>query len=332
MKRTPRTIGITFNLKANHRAGDSYEEYDERATITALTHELIHFGFKVVLLEQTDALATRLLRVKPDFVFNIAEGRGASRSRESQVPCLLESLNIPYSGSDPLSLALTLDKFLTHKILMSCHVPVPRVFMLTGRAGLSQLKNIFSTHTRLIVKPRWEGSSKGIFNNSIVEGYARLSERVNRIFRDYRQPALVEEFLEGDEVTVGVCGNKPARVLGMMRISPRVKRGYFLYSQENKKEWKTKIVYDPGCDLSGSVRAKLNTYALRAFDALGLRDISRIDFRLSARGVPKIIDVNALPGLSPHYSDLPILYRLNGGSYRSLIRSILAAAFARYGF
>ena len=323
-------IAIVFNLKKKGLKDDSCEEYDEIETIDALHKELETFAPLVCRIEQSKNLAEDILKVKPDFVFNLAEGIGISRARESQVPCILESLNIPYSGSDPITLGVTLDKYLTNIILKSAGIPVPCAFTVKDESQLHCLKSIFEHNKLFIVKPRWEGSSRGIFLNSVVSNFSELKKRANFVFRKYKQPALVEEFLEDDEITVGVCGNKFPFVLGMMHISPKFKSDKpFLYSQENKRNWKEKIKYEPQSSIKKSIQEAIKNYAIKAFKALELRDVSRIDFRLSNRGIPKIIDINPLPGLSPSSSDLPIICSLNGKNYSYLIKTILHEAFKR---
>jgi len=328
----PRTIGIVFNLKKKIRVDDSCEEYDEIETIEALAHEIKKLGFRPLLIEQGHNISRDLLRVRPDFVFNVAEGIGTGRWRESQVPSVLESLGIPYSGSDPLSLGITLDKYLTSFILKASGVAVPLAFTVKDGNEVLSLRNIFAKKKIYIVKPRWEGSSKGIFSHSVVSSFYEPQNQVQHIFSKYKQPALVEEFLRGDEITVAVYGNHKPRILGMMRIVPREKTNLFLYSQENKREWETRITYEPQSCIAGSLQDAITRTAIGAFTILELRDIARIDFRLNHQNIPYIIDVNPLPGLSPSYSDLPIICKLQGKSYSYLIRIILREALKRYGF
>jgi len=333
MKNTSiRTIAIVFNLKKSS-SDDTYEEYDEIETIQALKVELERYGFSVILLDQDEHFLKNIINLHVDFVLNIAEGVGKTRARESQVPCILENLGIPYSGSDPIALGITLDKYLTSLILSSAHIPVPLMVMIKTEKEIDSLKGIFKGKKVFIVKPRWEGSSKGIFLNSVVSNFTNLKERVMYILSRYHQPAVVEEFLEKEEITVGVCGNKSPYILGMMKIihqdaSPK----FFVYSLENKREWQAKIKYEPQESIARNIQVLIERYALKAFGILELRDFARIDFRVDGDNIPKIIDINPLPGLSPHYSDLTILYKLKGRSYSNLIKTLLEESFKRYGF
>jgi D-alanine-D-alanine ligase len=330
------TIGITFNLKrkdSNSTWDDAYEEYDEPTTINAIKREIEKMGFDVILLEEDDNFLEKLLSHKPDFVFNIAEGRGNSRTRESYVPAILESMGIPYTGSDPLSLGITLDKLICNRLLKSEGVAVPVMYEIKNEDKLTFLKDMFQDGRRVIVKPRWEGSSKGIFLDSVVDNLEDLKSKVSFVLSKYKQPALVEEFLPGDEITVGVVGNTSPYVVGMMRISyKRKNKTDFLYSLETKRNWKRIVKHEGKESIPKIIQEKVEDYALRAFLLLGLRDFARIDFRLDVQACPKIIDVNPLAGLSPHYSDLPIAAQLNGLSYSELINLILSEAFRRYGF
>ena len=327
------TIGIVFNLKKNNLSfGDEQEEYDEITTIESLKEEIEKLGFEVKLFEQTDVLSEELRRQKPDFVLNLAEGIGAGRSRESQVPCILESLNIPYSGSDPVTLGITLDKCLTSKILKSANVPVPLMFMAEGKQSMEHLKDIFKLGKQFIVKPRWEGSSRGIFLNSVVDNFNDLQERVRFINSQYSQPAVVEEFMPKEEITAGVCGNAEPRLLGMMKIVPKEQtRESFLYSLEIKRDWQAKVEYEPQGAISLKIAELIEKYALTAYRVLELKDFARIDFRVGSDDMPRIIDINPLPGLSPRYSDLPILYRLKGKTYSELIKTLIEESFSRCG-
>ena len=329
-----RNVGIVYNLRQEVSEGpdDLFEEYDSFATIESLARELESLGFHPLFIEQNDHFLTTLSEMRPDLVFNLAEGRGNHRGRESQVPSVLESLDIPFTGSDSVALALSLDKFLTHQSLEAGGIAVPAMFCFRSDADLKDLDLPFLEHEALLVKPRWEGSSKGVFADSLVRTPDELASRVRRIWERYRQPALAESFLPGEEFTVGVIGNRQPRIAGMMRIScPAQKQGPFLYSLENKREWEGRMLYEGPDTIAAPLREALERSALQAFKVLELRDVSRIDFRLDSCGVPRVIDVNPLSGMSPAYSDLPILCRLSGGTYPDLVKAIVDEALQRNG-
>ncbi len=324
-------VGITFNLKMGH--SEEEEEYDPLETIQALKTEIERYGFDVLLFNQDDRFLESISKNPPDFVLNIAEGRGNTRSREAQVPCILESLGIPFSGSDALALGMTLDKYTTGQFLRARGVAVPGQYLVDRLDRLDTLEGLFRDQRRYIVKPRWEGSSKGVFADSVVSNASELKEKALFILKRYGQPALVEDFLPNDEVTVAIAGNERPRSLGIMRILPRGKvKGEFLYSIERKRQWRECMRYENGEALPREVRCAIEAEALKAFVALELRDLARIDIRMDENDMPHVIDVNPLPGLNPEFGDLPLLYQLNGGDYESLIRILLEEAFSRCRF
>jgi D-alanine-D-alanine ligase len=145
----------------------------------------------------------------------------------------------------------------------------------------------------------------------------------------YEQPVLVEEFIDGDELTVGIVGNAPPQVIGVMRIVPLTVKSNFVYSLEVKRDWVSRVRYECPAQLSSEDSAAVEQAALCAFQALGCRDVARIDFRLRG-GVPYFIEANPLPGLSPKSSDIVILARAMGIEHSELLRRIIAVAMERY--
>lgn len=331
MKTKRLRAGLCFNLKMANGGSDDDEEYDEIETIDFLEEQLIAVGFDVIRYEQDEQLFQRLGKDRPDFVLNIAEGRGKTRNRESQVPAVLDWLNIPHYGSDAVAMGVTLDKFLTQAVLKSAGIPVPHLYLCYSPADVA-VKNIDWTDQKYIVKPRWEGSSKGVFPNSVVSSPQECQERVGFVVENYQQAAVVEEFLVGAEVTVAVIGNRNPFVLGMMHISEKGSQEPFVYSLEHKRDWEKRIRYRLAEEILGpDALEQLHCHALAAFQALDLRDIARIDFRFDETGVPKIIDVNPLPGLSPRYSDIMLLCGLMKRDYPSLVKEIIHVALERVG-
>jgi len=323
-------IGITFDLKGDVpvEAGvpdDFQEEYDSPATIEAIAAVLCGLGHDVEKLGDGRELLHRLLADPPDFVFNFAEGQGIGRSREARVPAVLELLGIPYTGSDPLTLAATLDKDCAKRLVSSAGVAAPQGVDV-GPAGSSL--QICNLQFPLIVKPAWEGSSKGIRSKSLVNHPVELEAVVESLWRDHRQPVLIEEYIEGDELTVGVLGNDPPQILGIMRVVPVQPMQQFVYSLEIKRDFERLVRYECPAPLTDADTQAVLQAALAIFRVLGCRDVARIDFRLRA-GVPYFLEVNPLPGLNPESSDLVIMSRLIGWDYRRLISTILRSAIDR---
>jgi len=272
----------------------------------------------------------KVLKERVDFVFNIAEGRGTFRSREGQVPSVLEMLGIPYSFSDPLTLAISLDKPLTKRLVAEAGVAVAPEWVVGTRAELEALC-ASPPEFPLFAKPAFEGSSKGIRNSSLLKNRGELWDRVGEMLSNYSQPVLVEAFIEGDEYTVGVLGNDPPAAIGAVRVRPKSGPDpSFVYSVEAKRDWQNQLAYDVPPPLHGDALNRLYADAVKAFGAIGCRDVARVDFRLKD-GVPVLLEINPLPGLSPAYGDLPLLARGMGLSYPDLMRRMLSASFTRCG-
>lgn len=326
-------IGLSYDLKDDIETGDTaaedaLEEYDSRETVELIAASLEAGGHTVVMLGGGREFLDNILRQRVDFVFNIAEGRGNYRSREAQVPAILEMLDMPYTGSDPLCLATCLDKPLTKKLVALEGVTTPEWRLVSDGDELSQV-NWRDFIFPVIIKPAHEGSSKGIRLASVAEDAIQARGEVNKIFEHYGQPVMVEEFVDGDEVTVGVIGNSSPEVLGMMRILPRNKNGHFVYSLEVKRDYKKRVEYECPARLENKVLNEIKLSSLKVFQTLGCRDFARIDFRIGPNGVPYFIEINPLPGLGTH-SDLVIMAIKLGWTHKELVNAIFNAALKRH--
>lgn len=324
-------IGLAYDLKsavplAENSTDDALEEYDSLETVEAIAAALESEGHSVVMLGGGEEFLENILQEKVDFVFNIAEGRGNSRSRESQVPSVLEMLGIPYTGSDSCCLTVCLDKPWAKKLVAEEGVLTPSWRLVNDEEGLSQLS---WEQFPAIVKPAYEGSSKGIRLSSVADNMRRLQEELSRLLNDYRQPVMIEEFISGDEVTVGIIGNVPPKVIGMMRILPKRKDGHFVYSLEVKRDYLNLVDYESPPQLGGKVVSDIASTSLKIFKCLGCRDFARIDFRVGPDGTPYFLEINPLPGLGT-YSDLVIMARKLGWTHPGLIQAVFEAALRRY--
>jgi len=321
-------IGLTYDLKTQLPVGpdDLQEEYDSPETIESIAAALRGLGHRVEKLGDGPELLRTLLADPPEFVFNIAEGQGVGRCREARVPAVLEMLGIPYSGSDPLTLSVTLDKDCAKRLVQSHGVQVPWGVTLDVEQAPHEV--VTAERFPLLVKPAWEGSSKGIRNHCLVEDAEQLEHVVASLRRDHRQPLLIEEFVAGEELTVGILGNDPPEILGVMRVVPRRGGAWFVYSLEVKRDFRNQVDYECPARLPGEVLRRVETAALTAYRALGCRDVSRIDFRLRD-GQPYFLEVNPLPGLNPESSDLVIMAGLRSWTYSQLVEAILQAALRR---
>lgn len=326
-------FGITYTLKdheldTRHLPDDWQEELDSPVTIDAIAQVLAKMGHEVVKLGDGPDLIQILGREKPDMVFNLAEGRGVSRSREAWVPSILEMLGIPFTASDPLTCAVTLEKDYAKRLVAAAGVQVPPGVVLQPGDPLPDPHSLGLTYP-LLIKPAWEGSSKGIRLRCLVHQPSELLAVIKEVRGDYAQPVLIEEFIQGDEVTVGLVGNGPELAcIGMMHIQPKQQNNHFIYSLEVKRDWENQVTYQSPPNLPATVLEKTANAAKQAFLALGCRDLARADFRIR-NGIPYFIEINPLPGLNPDYSDLVILSRQMGIDYESLIKSIVEAALKR---
>ncbi len=329
-KSGPLRVGFTYNVKRIKPTSDAVEdseaEYDAPTTLQAIREAIASWGHEVVDLEATPELPSLLSSTPVDVVFNIAEGfRG--RNRESQVPALLELLDIPYTGSDPATLAIALDKTLAKKIVRQHQIHTPDFqLMVTGKERLSK-----DFTFPLMVKPVAEGSSKGVVSKSVCNSEAELREVVREMVSKYQQPALIEDYILGREFTVGLLGERRPKALPPMEIvfldtSDKTP----VYSFQHKLDWNDRIRYDVPAKIEPSQIERLKAAGRAAFMALGCRDVARIDFRMDERGRVYFLECNPLPGLTPDWSDLVLIAKGAGMDYRTLIGEILSGAIRRY--
>jgi D-alanine-D-alanine ligase len=327
-------IGLSFDLKEDvHGRGgnipdDAYEEYDCPATIDFIAAALRTGGNEIIRLGGGREFLEAILHEKVDFVFNISEGRGTYRSREAQVPSVLEMLDIPYSGSDPACLAISLDKPLTKKLAVTAGVATPTWRVICSLKELNTLSS-GKISFPVIVKPAFEGSSKGVRLNSIAHNEAQVIQITREILELYNQPVMIEGFVDGDEVTVGLIGNNPPKIVGIMRILPRKKTDYFVYSLEVKRDWRQLVDYECPARFDKKTIDTISDFSMEIFNTLECRDFARIDFRIGNDGIPYFIEINPLPGLGD-YSDLIIMAAKMGWAHDEVIKAVFNAAIGRY--
>jgi D-alanine-D-alanine ligase len=319
-------------------ADDEYAEWDSPATIDAVARALSRHG-EVIALEATDDFPQRLRETRPDIVFNIAEGlRGPNR--EAHVPAICEFYGIPYSGSDPFTLALCLDKARTKEILRARGVSTADWWLISTR---DELRAFAARPLRLplFAKPVHEGSSKGITERNYIGSADAFEPVVLDLLERYQQPVIVETFLPGAEFTCGVLGNgASARVLPIvgMNFGALPAGALPIYGFEAKWLWDTREepldIFECPAAIPATLRAEIEDVVLRAYRALGCRDWSRVDVRLDAMGHANVVEVNPLPGILPDPCDnscLPKAARAAGLDYDALIGAALCAAADRQG-
>ncbi len=264
-----------------------------------------------------------------DIIFNISEGL-YSRCREAQVPALCELFAQPFTFSDATTCAVTLDKELAKRIVRDGGVPTPRFIVVDEIDRLGGLLKESGLEPPLFAKPVAEGNSKGVTQRSLVLELGDLPALCRELMVVYRQPILIEEYLEGRELTVGVIGNGPdARVLGVMEIGLEGAAEATGYTATNKRELKSRLSFRLIEDAGLAQEAE--AISLASYRLLRCRDGARIDLRCDRAGAPCFLEVNALPGLHPEKSDLPRLASLQGISYTELLGQILQVAHRRIG-
>lgn len=346
-------VALTFNVKPEsdtflqelppvqkntqhqpEKAVDTYAEWDTWETINSIKNALTLYN-DVELVEANELAFERFKEIQPDIVFNFAEGL-KNISREAQIPAMLDMLDIPYTGSDPLTLATCLDKARTKEILTYHGIPNSK-FILADK--IEKIKN-HNLRFPLIVKPYSEGSGKGIFSTSYVKSNVELEREANRVISEYSQPALIEEFLPGREFTVAVLGNDDeAEVLPIVEINFNDFPEDFIpiYSYEAKWILDTKEnpldVFTCPAEISKDLEIQIKNTVLNAYKTLRCRDWSRIDVRLDSNNIPNIIEVNPIPGILPNPEDnscFPKAARTVGLSYVDMVNKVLYVAAKRH--
>jgi D-alanine-D-alanine ligase len=329
----PSSIESTSPLELK-RSVDTFAEWDTWETINAVKAAIDEFH-DVTLIEADENCFEKFKQTRPDIVFNIAEGMNGI-SRESQIPALLDLLQIPYTGSDALTLGICLEKSRAKEILSYHKIPTAKFLVASSPEDIKKEKFAFP----LIVKPISEGSSKGIFSSSFVKDDIELLAEVNRIVSEYNQPALIEEFLPGREFTVALLGNgDESQVLPIIEIKYEdfPKDVIPLYSYEAKWILDTKDnvfdVFECPAKLNKDLENQVKDISLKTYNVLNCKDWSRIDLRLDRNGIPNVIEINPLPGIMPdpnENSSYPKAARAAGMDYNQMIQSVLFFASKRY--
>jgi D-alanine-D-alanine ligase len=325
----PLRIALCYDLKSDYLAAgfapEDVMEFDEEETVEFLDGTLEQLGHHLERVGRGVELTRRLAAGERwDLVFNVAEGV-SGRSREAQVPAVCEMFDQPYTFSDPLTCALTLDKAMAKRVVRDHGLPTAPF------AVVERLEDLASVDLPppLFIKPLAEGSSKGVTARSRVGSLEELREACAELLRTFRQPVLIERFLPGREVTIGIVGNGgEARVVGAMEVAFR-EGADPAYTALNKKDYTTWMDY---WLLDGEPFAhRARQVALAAYRSLGCRDLARVDLRCDAAGEPNFLEVNPLPGLHPTYSDLPLLAGRAGISYEELLGQVIEASARRWG-
>jgi D-alanine-D-alanine ligase len=316
-------VALTYNLKRS--AAEEHAEFDTPATIQALCRLLAGLGHRAIPLEVSGSFArlfARLRRIAPDLVFNLAEGeRGAFR--EAIYPALFDQLGLPYTGSGASTLALCLDKALAKSVASAAGVPTPRAVIVHADPDAPAAHRLALP---VIVKPNFEGSSKGITPASVIADPDRLERAIGALLLRYPEGVIVEEFVDGIDVSV-------AWVAGLGLLPPIRYRypvsgpGPFAVFDFAAKQAPERVRLEVPAALGGGPAGRLAAHAARAFEALGVTGYGRADFRITERGEIWFLEMNPLPALGD--PDLFAAAEAAGAGPPRLIAAMLAAATPR---
>jgi len=323
------SVGIVYDLRTDYLEQGWSEkdvaEFDSADTIDALQRTIEGLGYKAEKIGNGERLCRLLIDGRRwDMIFNISESFGG-RCRESQVPALLEMFGVPYTFSDPLVCAATLDKSIAKRLVAQRGLATPPFHVIEDVSDIDDVNLKYP----VFAKPLAEGTGKGVDHNSLIDDPSKLERICADMLEEYAQPVLVEEYLPGREFTVGIlgCGRK-AWVLGTMEIEIRGKREPAVYSYTNKEECESRILYRPLLD-DPRLKEHVEDLALESYRVLQCRDGGRVDIRCDAEGKPSFMEINPLPGLHPTHSDLPMIATQEGLRYEELIGTIIDSAFSR---
>jgi D-alanine-D-alanine ligase len=317
-------VGLTYDLRSWYidrgYSMDETAEFDKQETVDALINSLRQMGHEPEPVGNAFQLVEALAAGhRWDIIFNIAEGLYGD-GRESVVPALLDQYKIPYVFSGPVIMGLSLNKHLAKLVVASSGVPV------SPGCLISELKDLDKCDLRypLFIKPVSEGTGKGITEKSLVNSKEELWKMAGWILSEFHQPALVEEYLPGREFTVGVVGyGEEAVAIGGMEV---MTINNLPYSVEVKENYQNYCSYKP---LDADIIDECKSVAVSAWKALDAVDAGRVDLKADRNGKICFIEANPLAGLNPVHSDLPILARMYGIEYQTLIEMIMKSAIKR---
>ncbi|HSM04168.1 MAG TPA: ATP-grasp domain-containing protein [Longimicrobiales bacterium] len=326
-------VGIASNGFEGSENPIEAELTSDARTIAATLAER---GYETTFLDFNRPLeaAQQIEDVGVDIVFNLCERINRTSLLEPHAAALFDILQVPYTGSNPFTLGLCLDKIRVKKLLQFHGIPTPRWDYLY------ETDDAFDQDFPLpaIVKPANSDSSIGITNDSVVDSREALLERIEFVLHELRRPVLVEEFIDGDEYDVSILGNSSdsQRVLPLSRsVFGHMPEGYwamypyeakFLGSEVHKKSIE---VQRPPKGVPGKLTSLISEIALDAYNVLGCSDYGRAEVRVDGEGNPYVLEVNPNPSIGPT-DCVPSVAKLAGMAYGDFLEEILRLAINRY--
>ena len=332
IKRDPH-FALVYNLRRKGHEEIGYEdeaEFDSANTVNSIRAAIESTGYKVDMIEADRELAQKLTENEIDIVFNIAEGLN-KQTREAQVPAVCDLIGVEHTGSDASCLAITLNKSFTSRLMASEGVRVPKSRIIERPA--KKIKH--DLQYPVIIKPNLEGTSKGIYDDSVVDNDDDLVASVNSLWNRFKSPILCEEYIRGRELTVGLLGEINPQVLGILEVvfkRPDTKYPVYSFEAKQLENQLDNEIFRMECpaNLSKSLERKIIRFAKKAFQVSGCRDVARVDIRVNDKEEIFFLEINPLPGLSPGFSDLTIIAEKSGMNYNELISRILRPAVRRW--
>ncbi len=325
-------VAIVFNQPTKPFKGEIIDyvaeaSVEEEVCAVKQSLEMLSLNHQIFPLKDMLEFIEALTAYKPDVVVNLCEGAFGDSDHEMHLPAMLELLNIPYTGSTPLTLGLCKDKGLTKSVLKEYGVPVPDYCIINSFREWRQQIDF-----PLFVKPLREDASLGISRKSYVRNEDELRAQVEYVNKRYGQPALVEEYITGRELNIAILGNDDPKVLPISEIifdfqdEPKI----FDYSAKWIKDSDGYQKTTPICpaNLNPSVKAKLKEVALKAYKALRCRDYATVDIRLK-EGSPIVLEVNPNPDISPD-AFFAMALKASGISYQEFVKNIIHFALERF--
>lgn len=314
-------VAVVYTVEPSSRnAANPHGDEQLNRTNAALQQAILKLGHEVHMIPGDFDLLNRLAQIKPDVIFNNCTGIH-DKSSQPQIAGMLELSGIPFTGSGQTAHTLSLYKPLTKKVLMFHGVSTPR-FVVVDEERKADLTGLSYP---VIVKPEHEGSSIGITQKSVAHTEAELHEAVEYVLTQFKQPALVEEFITGREFTVGVWGGAEPKIIPPVEIMFEQGGGFYSTAVKAQDLVQTKVP----TEIEPELYTRIEKEVLGAYHALDLRDYCRIDVRVAADGTPHVIDVNTLPGLEPLYSDYPKACLVMGVEFHEMVQHLLSCAYAR---
>jgi D-alanine-D-alanine ligase len=307
-------IAVTYNLRRDD--GEASAEFDTRETIDAIVAMLERLGHCAVPLDVTGSIprvVAGLRWVRPDLIVNLAEGeRGAFR--EAFYPALFEQLGVPHTGSSASVLALCLDKSLAKRVVAADRIAVPAGALVRARDAVP------SVPLPALVKPNFEGSSKGITQTSVVTTREALAARISELLDRYSDGVLVEEFVGGIDVAVAWVDG--IGLLPPIQYCYPTSGRFPIYDYALKNERAAEVAVEIPARIDPATARGLEDGARRVFAALGVEGFGRADFRVTPAGEVVFLEMNPLPALDDFYDAFAHL----GRRTEELFEAIVAAA------